>query len=69
MKPFNSTFLLVGSALILGPLILFSINKVTSDLFVTATAIGIFIVIASVLFPPQTESIYEEEHDKMDKRR
>ena len=67
MKPFNSTFLLIGSALILGPLFLFSINKVTSDLFVTATAIGIFIVIASVLFPPQTESIYEEEHDKMDK--
>ena len=67
MRPFSGTFLIIGSFMILGPLILFSINKVSSDLFVTATAIGIFIVIASVLFPPQTESIYEEEHDKMDK--
>jgi len=67
MRRFNSTFLLIGSSMILGPLILFSIHKVSSDLFVTATAIGIFVVIASVLFPPQTESIYEEEHDKMDK--
>lgn len=56
---FNKTYLLIGSGLILAPLILYTLNKVSTTLFVTSTAIGIFIVIANILFPPP--EIYEDK--------